>query len=187
MDLRIIDLADFNPVFERITKDFPRNERPGRGTFRKRLYAGKWECVGLFEGETLMAYAVLSVNLPSGYSFLLYLAVDAAGRGKGTGTQMLEKLKERYGDTKGLIIEVEDPAAAKTEDDREIRERRIRFYERAGYVRLPVKYWLVGQPMHLMYCGEQPPEKIQKVVWEAYNVPEKAPLRRRFFCVEETE
>ena len=153
MDLRMINLSDFNPVFERITKDFPRNERPGRGTFRKRLYAGKWECVGLFEGETLMAYAVLSVNLPSGYSFLLYLAVDAAGRGKGTGTQMLEKLKERYGDTKGLIIEVEDPAAAKTEDDRDIRERRIRFYERAGYVRLPVKYWLVGQPMHLMYCG----------------------------------
>ena len=98
---------------------------------------------------------------------------------------MLKQLKERYGDTKGLIIEVEDPAAAKTEEDREIRERRIRFYERAGYQRLPVKYWLVGQPMHLMYCGEQPPENIQKIVWEAYGVPEKAPLRRRFFCVEE--
>lgn len=39
--------------------------------------------------------------------------------------------------------------------------------------------------MHLMYCGEQPPENIQKVVWEAYSVPEKAPLRRRFFCVKE--
>lgn len=31
MELRIIDTADFNPIFERITKDFPRNERPGRG------------------------------------------------------------------------------------------------------------------------------------------------------------
>lgn len=46
MELRIIDTADFNPIFERITKDFPRNERPGRGTFRRRLYAGKWGMCG---------------------------------------------------------------------------------------------------------------------------------------------
>lgn len=188
MELRVIERKEFNPIFERITKDFPRIERPSRGVFRNRIRRGLWECVGLYEGEQLLAYAVMSVNLPSGYAFLMFLAVDAAGRGKGTGSRMLAALKERYQDGKGLIIEVEDPAIAKTQQEKEIRERRIRFYERAGYVRLPVKYWLVGQPMHLMYCGEQPPENIQEVVWQAYGTPASACIRRRFYCVkEETE
>lgn len=46
MELRIIDTADFNPIFERITKDFPRNERPRPGDLPQAALRGKMGMCG---------------------------------------------------------------------------------------------------------------------------------------------
>jgi len=79
------------------------------------------------------------------------LAVYEDMRGAGFGTVFLEKLKAVYSNKDGIIVEVEKPEHATTNREKPICERRIRFYQRAGFYVMPdVEYTIWDIPMHLM-------------------------------------
>lgn len=80
--------------------------------------------------------------------FLLYLAVDPAFRCCGYGSQVLEKLKaEHPGET--IFVDVEPPEG----EDIEIRSRRVRFYERHGFVSNGILVLPPDERYVLMSCG----------------------------------
>jgi GNAT superfamily N-acetyltransferase len=98
---------------------------------------GTLNCYLAVDGERILGLAV--VLLLSGYpvAFLEYLAVDPAARNTGVGSRILDCLRrDLAGPTavSGIIFEVDPPDVAKDDGERELRERRIGFYNRNGAV-----------------------------------------------------
>ena len=97
-------------------------------------------------------------------TFLWYFAVVPALRGQGWGAWLYQALLGRLqAGERALFFDVESPAEAHSPEEREIAERRIRFYQRQGAsVLTGVRYvQQVGAhqpplPMHLMVHPLQP-------------------------------
>ncbi len=143
-ELRLLTLEQMGEIYQvHMSADFPPAERKPLAVL-ERLYAqGRYTPLGLFEGEELLAYAMLWRHRPEGPVLLDYLAVCRGGRGKGTGSRVLELLWPEYPD---LFAEVEDPALAPDGESRALRERRVAFYRRAGLAPLGYRAEIFGVP-----------------------------------------
>jgi GNAT superfamily N-acetyltransferase len=78
--------------------------------------------------------------------FVEYVAIARERRSAGIGAQVWEHLRApaQLSGATGLVLEVEDPGEQKIgPDERLIRERRIRFWERCGGGILPVDRFVV--------------------------------------------
>lgn len=114
---------------QRMKRDFPPNELKPLRMIREGLSRGTYQCLGMFSGDTLLAYACL---LKNGRVLLLdYFAVDAAMRGQGIGTAFLAHLRGHV-QTDCIVIESENPAYAESAAERETQQRRLRFYFAGG-------------------------------------------------------
>jgi GNAT superfamily N-acetyltransferase len=111
--------------------------------------------------------------------YLKFIAVRAELRGKRYGPLLLkDALRQLRIDGRratgwpylGLILEVERPEAAENEEDRALRERRIKFYQRNGavllenldYVAPPVSSGQPSLPFHLMVLRAVPKYGMQR-------------------------
>ena len=104
---------------------------------------GVYEVFGLWQGETLIAYALLG-HTPDKTSYLLdYFAVLPEHQDCGWGGRCLALLRETLTGA-ALLLEVEDPDYAPDEAEFAHFKRRIRFYERNGCLPSPVKVKLFG-------------------------------------------
>lgn len=102
--------------------------------------------------------AVLRPLADTGWMFLRYFVVDTAQRGRGLGSQLWKTVTSTLsaeGSTM-LVFDVEDPDEADcSPQEKEIRLRRIAFYERNGAILLPINGYLTPHgddwgPMKLM-------------------------------------
>ena len=82
-------------------------------------------CLGYFEQDKLIGYAVLEQDTAQRCLLLDYFAIIQSSRGQGWGTRFLNELKTMFADREMIVIEAE---AAPTEQAR----KRIAFYQRAG-------------------------------------------------------
>ncbi|MBR1736641.1 MAG: GNAT family N-acetyltransferase [Firmicutes bacterium] len=118
-----------------IPKDFHESEiKP-----LKKIYAmrdeGNYSCVGFFKNKVLNAYAFVCYKNERDYILLDYFAVSEKLRGNGIGRECLKGLNDIFGNSKGIILETEDPAFSFDDTDMKIRNKRIEFYEKNGFVR----------------------------------------------------
>ena len=67
------------------------------------------------------------------YLYINFIAVSPSNRSHGCGTLILDELRQEFPD-RAMLVEVEAPVDGSP--NREQRERRIRFYERNGFVQL---------------------------------------------------
>lgn len=115
-----------------LRKDFPDCERRPLHSILRAMRRGIYDCFALTEDGQVMAYAFF-VRLNE--DFLLdYFAAVEGKRGSGIGTEFLGLLQEKLRTARYVLAEVEDPDAAQNEKEREERIRRIRFYERSGFM-----------------------------------------------------
>lgn len=142
-------------MYARIARDFPPSEYPPKEYMREYLREGRME----------------GLESPEGYAFLcpagerrglLYLfAVEPEARGQGTGSRLFGEICGYQGELEGMYIETESPEAAKSAEEKETRQRRIRFYDRLGCRRIPgLAYSLFGVEMDIRYrplSREEPP------------------------------
>jgi GNAT superfamily N-acetyltransferase len=111
--------------------------------------------------------------------YLKFIAVRAELRGKRYGPILLkDALRQLRADRRratgwpylGLVLEVERPETAENEEERALRERRIRFYQRNGavvienldYVAPPVAPGQQSLPFHLMVLRAVPKYGMQR-------------------------
>lgn len=117
-------------------ESFPPCERVPFALFRAKVEAGDWRLYLAHAGAELAGFAVLIPLAGTGADLLAYLAVSEAWRNRGIGAHFLCWLADRLrqeGRVSGLVLEVESDDAG-SEAERELRLRRIGFYQRNGAV-----------------------------------------------------
>ena len=97
MELRRIPTSRWEPWYQNeLCEAFPPNERKPLATMLSLAAEGRYELLGLFDGEALLGYATLwsDPEWPD-YVMLDYLGVTAARRSGGLGGQILAELARR--------------------------------------------------------------------------------------------
>ena len=121
-------------------KAFAENERKPLGDIFALIEEGRYELWGLFEqgteaegdaGSQLIAYAALWKRAGIPLVLLDYLGVSEDRRNGGLGASILEVLKAQGFP---IVTESELPVHGDSADENAIRERRMEFYRRNGFV-----------------------------------------------------
>lgn len=160
--VEILKISEGKEIYnERLLNDFPACEVKPWERIEQLIKKGLYKMFGMWEGDRLLAYAFVSTDAEKTHFLMDYFAVDKENRGKGYGQYFLQKFWELYPEAEGVVFEVEDVAEAKNESEREIRKRRIRFYERAGLQIYPVHAKVYDASYQLMFFAknEKMPEK----------------------------
>ncbi len=142
--------AAFDALYKRMRADFPANERPPRAVLRRNILRGDCEAWILSDAQGGEAAYALCTGFESAV-LVTHLAAYAERRGQGVGTELLRQLARQYAGASRLIVEVERPGDTADPEQRTLRERRIAYYERAGFVCYPaLEYSIWRVPMYLM-------------------------------------
>ena len=129
-------------------RHFPDSELKPLSSVKMLLEQGQYSGYGLFDGSGaaeggMLGYALLMHDKDKGKMLLDYYAFLEEHRCRGLGSVFLHEI-QRQGDFPGCFIECEAPETADCREQRELRERRIRFYERNGAVLTQVRAQLFG-------------------------------------------
>ncbi len=147
--LRPMHMEEFDALFKHLQRDFPRNELPPKVVMRRLLQRGVTRAWIMQQGDREVAYAIGAESEHA--ALITHLAVYAGQRGGGIGSALMALLAEAYAHLARIIVEVEHPDHARDDATRVLRQRRIAFYERAGYVPYPhIPYAIWRVPMLLM-------------------------------------
>lgn len=153
-DLKKIELDELRIIYkEHIREDFPRGERRPLFGMEKLQRAGRYDCYGYYQEDSLVAYACYILTQSGSYALLDYFAVVPELRGKGIGSEFLQSLTGNVSAKCGVFIEAESPDSAKTEEERQTRERRIRFYLSNGAERTGSKCLLFGVDYNILFIS----------------------------------
>lgn len=147
--LRPFQADKMKEIFKKMQNDFAAGEYPPQASLERHLRYGLQEGFLLMHGEEELGYAICAFN--GDHVLVSFIAVSKEKRGMGLGTSLLSMLIARYPECWGIVLEVEEPAKALSVADRAVREKRISFYEKAGFRLVPdIEYSIWGTPMHLM-------------------------------------
>lgn len=150
--LRQLESEEITQVYEIcMRRDFPESELKPLSAIRQMLEAGIYDCLGLFEDTRLMAYGFFVTDWQRGILLLDYLAVCEPWRGMGYGGKCLDRIRDFYKGEKGILLECESLESGQDQEERFLRERRIRFYLDNGCVRTQVRSLLFGVEYEILY------------------------------------
>lgn len=153
MELQLLTKEGLTALYQNeMTADFPRAELKPLAAMLRLMDLGRYDPLLVTEGGQPLGYALLW--LPEGRegALLEYLGVLRGKRSGGLGTQILALLGARYGQ---LFGEVEAPGPDASQEENDLRRRRIAFYERSGFRVLDYMCALFGVRFHCMYRGPE--------------------------------
>ncbi len=150
-EIRKLDLPALHAVYRQfLRKDFPMQElRPWR-SMESAMKKGKYKAYGYYEGTRLLAYATFYFCSRHPFALLDYYAVVSGLRGRGIGSAFLQDLLPRVPVKGGILIEAENPASARKENERRIRQRRVAFYEKNGACQTGINCHLFGVDYNIL-------------------------------------
>lgn len=148
--LRSVKPEEIGALYDQhMVRDFPADERPKREQMIELAKSGFIRTHILTDGEEEYAYVMAAQQ--GDYVLYTHIAVFAGHRGSGLGSTLLALLNDMYRDTRVQVLEVENPEATDDPKELEIRNRRIRFYQHAGFAIVPgIRYVLFGVDMWIM-------------------------------------
>lgn len=152
--------------------DFPAEERPPVAALVQQVRSGFLTAQAMTDGKEDFAYA-LAIPYED-YVLYTHLAVFPEHRGGGFGSRLMELLHQAYASSRVHLVEVENPAVAEDAQARHLQQRRIAFYQRAGYQLVPrIRYILYGVDMLLMTHTQEglespPPEEVAELLRSLY-------------------
>ncbi len=171
--IRKMHLNELKDIYKHMTRDFAEGEYPPYDKLYTQLENNIQIGWILVKDGRDAAYSICAEGA-DGYVLISFFAVFKGSRGRGVGTLFLEKLKEIYCDSKGIIVEIEKAEEALHEEEVRVRERRLEFYKRAGFSLIPgIQYSIWDVPMHLMVCPFKTDldtinKDIGKILYEIY-------------------
>ena len=193
VELRPLADAQLRRLYrEHVARDFPPAERRPLSSILRLRRRGVYDAWGLYQGDALLAYALLWRG--AGCALLDYLAVCRDARGQGYGTRALELVKGQYSPVP-LLAEVEALEESAPPGENALRQRRLNFYQQAGFAPLGyqavlfgVRYDMLSWPAagpglperlqaahRALYQSEVPPLLFRRVI----RIPAEAPTTAR--------
>ena len=170
--VREMRLDELKLIYKHIKRDFPIGEYAPYFVLHSQLKKGTQQGLILSKDDVDVAYSICAAGQGKSFVLISLMAVFEQHRGEGVGTAFLHELGNNYTDKQGIIVEVERPADAKTEVDKELRGKRIRFYEKAGFCLVPnIIYSIWGVPMHLMVLTNETDisnERVGEIIYDIY-------------------
>ncbi|BES65463.1 GNAT family N-acetyltransferase [Gottschalkiaceae bacterium SANA] len=147
--LRRVEDRYWEESWEIYQSNFPSGERRLLEDHKRALEDDRYHCMAILE-DNQVAGILFYWKLPH-FTFAEYLAIGEASKGQGIGSEVVSRLKEQAG---RLILEIDPP-----ED--EIAVRRLRFYQREGFVlnpylhlNLPLRIGQEKLPLRIMTVEE---------------------------------
>lgn len=136
-DVRRLNIEQINILHKKYMKrDFPANELRPFSMIKRMLKKEQYVVYGAYSDNKLVGYCCFLLSGNSGIALLDYFAVQEGMRGCGIGSKLFCSIagliKKEYKHTQVILIECETPEKAKNNNERLIREKRIRFYEKNG-------------------------------------------------------
>lgn len=173
MELKTLTESEITMIYNtHMQTDFPATELKPLSTLLREQKLGHYFGCGLFEADTLKAYAMFAVSPCGKYLILDYYAVVKAFRGQKIGSRVLQTMQAELLKTyQNILGEVEDPDYSLDDADRSIRTRRIGFYERNGAIMSDVKAKVDTDRYLILYFGEKMETKeIKEQLWQFYKL-----------------
>lgn len=151
MNIETLSINELKNIYNtKMQEDFPPSELRPFSSMEYLTELGLYRSFSCRENERELGYALFVAN--ENAALLDYYAIDAACRGQGVGSRFLAGLKEASGafGAPYVLIEVESVENAKTTEQIEERERRIRFYKHCGCFATGVYSFLFGVEYQIM-------------------------------------
>ena len=140
-EIRELTREEFRTAYRKVYKSaFPPTELRPMRNMERMTAAGEYKTVGLFEDGEALAYASLWRN--GNYVLIDYLCAPAEKRNRGSGGEMIRKLREYYPPEDVLFGESEAPVGDPEKDPLIL--RRLEFYQRNGGVLMGYDIGLFG-------------------------------------------
>jgi GNAT superfamily N-acetyltransferase len=167
MKIRNINKEEYKSLYSHMKRDFPYNELQPffsvKRNFDKNIYEGFY-----FTENTDIGYVIITAPENLKYALINYFAVFPEYRSKGYGSEFLKIILDRYSD-RILVLEADDPSAAKTAALRDEAVRRLKFYERAGFHVIPTtQAKIFGVNMVIMASGQNENLSARKIMHALY-------------------
>ncbi len=163
---------------ERMVNDFIEDELKPLWAIHKAMDAGTYEALGLTDEDMIIGYVFL---VRQGRNYLVdYFATYPDQRNKGLGAEILKLLGGYLSDADVIIGEVEDPAFAENEEQRNLQNRRIGFYKRNGCSDTGLRVKCFGVPFIVMQTKESG-SMDRDALWETYQSFYRAVLPKAMF------
>ena len=141
--LRRANAGELSRFYDWMKKQFHAGELKPLWLLEQLSERGLYAAYGLWDAETLLAYALVANTADGRMCLLDYYAVLPEHQDAGWGSRFLQMLREELsGDV--LLLEVEDPAYAPDAEEAAHCSRRIRFYERNGCLHTRLELVLFG-------------------------------------------
>lgn len=182
-EIRKVDFKEFKKIYlHHLTADFPRMERRPLFSIRSLFKRGLYEAYVYEENGQLLGYAGLIYAADRQCTLLDYFAIVKEQRGTGLGSGFLTLLRSSI-DAEGMIIESENPEDASTGTERDIRRRRIAFYQKNGAMGSETGWYAFGVNYCLLWLPgehEPMPEELGKVILGIYEQGLMKRLARKY-------
>lgn len=117
---------------QELTSVFPPEELKPLRSMLSLMEQGRYQALGLYDGEDLVAYALIWLEPGCPFALLDYLGTMAGLRDRGLGSRMLDLLAEHYAHFRGIFGEAEAPENGDPAGE-PLRRRRLAFYQRNGF------------------------------------------------------
>lgn len=143
--------SEFKHIYKSIENDFAEGEYAPYDVLAKQIEKGL-QIGHIFQnGEKDVAYSICADGCANGYILISLLSVYKEFRGNGLGSIFLGELIRSYSLKQGIIVEVEKPENSRSTEERALCEKRIKFYQNAGfYLVTDIDYSIWDISMHLM-------------------------------------
>ena len=133
MELKELTQAQLKSLYDtEMTRAFPPQELKPLASMENMRTQGRYQPLGLWEGASLLGYALMWLDPERPFALLDYLGTLEGQRNRGLGGRTLDLLAERYHEYRGIFGEAEAPENGAPEGE-SLRRRRLAFYERNGF------------------------------------------------------
>lgn len=151
MTIRNMIPAELKTIYKSIELDFAEGEYAPHDVLAKQIEKGVQKGYIFHNDGNDVAYSICADGCANGYILISLLSVYREFRGNGFGSTFLEELIKSYSMKQGIIVEVEKPENSRSTEERTHCEKRINFYQNAGFSLVPdIDYTIWDVPMHLM-------------------------------------
>ena len=171
ISLNEITIKEFKKeIYRQYIKLFPATERKSYHMIKRMAKKGIAHILKIKVQEKTVGFFI--VNIVNYYVQIDYFAIFEEYQNKGYGSSALQELKVMYANSLGIFIEIEKVGLGKTKEENELRERRWKFYQKAGFESLNfdlLLFHVIYIPCCLQYKDKDNIEQTKEILFNFYR------------------